>query len=223
MNWSKISGQGKLNAFTMKQIAQTRLVPVAVIDDAEDAVPLAAALHEGGVDIVEVTFRTEAAPEAIRRIRAEFPDMLVGAGTLLDVYQVDQALEAGARFGVSPGIRESVVMKALGLELPFIPGVMTPSDVEKGLSMGCQLLKFFPAEAAGGIPMLKALAGPYGHTGVKFIPLGGVNLNNARAYLDLPMVAAIGGSWFLDRTLIANREWKKISELTREAAEMAKG
>lgn len=208
-------------AKSMKQIAQTRLVPVAVIEHVEDAIPLAAALREGGVDIIEVTFRTEAAPEAIRRIRAEFPDMLTGAGTLLDVYQVEQALEAGARFGVSPGISESVVMKALSLELPFIPGVMTPSDVEKGLSLGCKLLKFFPAEAAGGIPMLKALAGPYGHTGVEFIPLGGVNLSNARAYLELPIVPAIGGSWFLDRKLIASGDWKKIAELTREAMAVA--
>jgi 2-dehydro-3-deoxyphosphogluconate aldolase/(4S)-4-hydroxy-2-oxoglutarate aldolase len=206
----------------MKQITQTRLVPVAVIDDAEDAVPLATALHEAGVDVIEVTFRTSAAAEAIRRIRREFPDMLVGAGTLLDVYQVEQALEAGAKFGVSPGISESVVMKALSLDLPFMPGVMTPSDVEKGLSLGCRLLKFFPAETAGGIPMLKALAGPYGHTGVKFIPLGGVNIDNARSYLDLPMVAAIGGSWFLDRKLIAAGNWAKISQLTREAAEMAR-
>ena len=184
--------------------------------------PLATALHEAGVDVIEVTFRTSAAAEAIRRIRREFPDMLVGAGTLLDVYQVEQALEAGAKFGVSPGISESVVMKALSLDLPFMPGVMTPSDVEKGLSLGCRLLKFFPAETAGGIPMLKALAGPYGHTGVKFIPLGGVNIDNARSYLDLPMVAAIGGSWFLDRKLIAAGNWAKISQLTREAAEMAR-
>lgn len=206
----------------MKQITQTRLVPVAVIDNAEDAVPLATVLHEAGVDVIEVTFRTEAAPEAIRRIRREFPDMLVGAGTLLDIYQVEQALEAGAKFGVSPGISESVVMKALSLDLPFMPGVMTPSDVEKGLSLGCRLLKFFPAETAGGIPMLKALAGPYGHTGVKFIPLGGVNIDNARSYLDLPMVAAIGGSWFLDRKLVAAGNWRRISELTREAVEMAR-
>lgn len=224
MDESQIIGQGRLvTTNRMKQIAQTRLVPVAVIDDAEDALRLAGALHKGGVDIIEVTFRTTAAPEAIRRIRAEFPNMLVGAGTLLDVYQVEQALEAGAQFGVSPGINESVVMKALSLDLPFVPGIMTPSDVEKGLSLGCKLLKFFPAEAAGGIPMLKALAGPYGHTGVKFIPLGGVNPSNARSYLDLPMVAAIGGSWFLDRVLIANREWEKIAEMTQEAATLAGG
>lgn len=206
----------------MKQIAQSRLVPVAVIDDPADAVPLASALRAGGVEVIEVTFRTEAAPEAIGKIRAEFPEMLVGAGTLLDVYQVERAIEAGAMFGVSPGISESVVMKALASELLFIPGVMTPSDVEKGLALGCRLLKFFPAEAAGGIPMLTSLAGPYAHTGVKFIPLGGLNLRNAGAYLDLPMVAAIGGSWFLDRKLIAAREWAKITDLTREAVAMAK-
>lgn len=207
----------------MKQIAQTRLVPVAVIDRVEDAVPLAETLHEAGVDVIEVTFRTPVAAEAVRNICTAFPDMLVGAGTLLDIYQVEQAVEAGAKFGVSPGIREPVVMKALSLDLPFVPGVMTPSDVETGLAVGCKLLKFFPAEAAGGIPMLKALAGPYGHTGVRFVPLGGVTLENARAYLDLPMVAAIGGSWFLDRELIAKRDWKRILELTRQAVEIARG
>src|SRR5690606_14264879 len=174
----------------MKQIVHTRLVPVAVIDRLEDAVPLADALREGGVDVIEVTFRTEAAPEAIRRIRAAHPEMLDGAGTLLDVYQVEQAREAGARFGVSPGISDSVVMKAMTVELPFIPGVMTPSEVEKALSLGCKLLKFFPAEAAGGVKMLKVLAGPYAHTGVEFIPLGGINPANAREYLDLPVVTA---------------------------------
>lgn len=206
----------------MKQIAQTRLVPVAVIEKVEDAIPVASALREGGVDVIEVTFRTDAAPDVVRKIREEFPDMLVGAGTLLDIYQVEQALEAGAMFGVSPGISESVVMKALSLDLPFIPGVMTPSDVEKGLALGCRLLKFFPAEAAGGVSMLKALAGPYGHTGARFIPLGGINIDNARSYLDLPTVAAIGGSWFLDRKLIANGDWKKITEMTRQAADMAR-
>jgi len=205
----------------MNQIAQTRLVPVAVIDDAADAVSLAEALHECGVDIIEVTFRTVAAPDAIREIVKAFPDMLVGAGTLLDIYQVEQARDAGAKFGVAPGLNENVILKALDLEFPFIPGVMTPSDVEKGLSFGCKLLKFFPAEAAGGLKMLKSMAGPYSHTGVKFIPLGGVNADNAAAYLREPIVAAIGGSWFVERKLVQAREWATIRKLTEEAVAIA--
>lgn len=205
----------------MKQITQTRLVPVAVIDDAADAVSLAESLHEAGVEIIEVTFRTPAAAAAVREIAKAFPNMLVGAGTLLDVYQVEQARDAGAKFGVAPGLNESVVLKTIDLDFPFIPGVMTPSDVEKGLSLGCRLLKFFPAEPAGGIKMLKALAGPYSHTGVKFIPLGGVNAGNAAAYLREPVVAAIGGSWFVERKLVQAKDWKTIRRLTEEAVAIA--
>ncbi len=205
----------------MKQIAQTRLVPVAVIDRSEDALPLAGALREAGVNIIEVTFRTPAAPEAIRLIAENHRDMLVGAGTLLDIYQVEEALRYGARFGVSPGLNESVVLKAREFDLPFMPGVMTPSDVEKGLALGCKLLKFFPAESAGGVKMLRAMAGPYTHTGVKFIPLGGIGAANAATYLREPMVAAIGGSWFVDRKLIQARDWDKIRELTSEAVSIA--
>ncbi|MEX2382107.1 MAG: bifunctional 4-hydroxy-2-oxoglutarate aldolase/2-dehydro-3-deoxy-phosphogluconate aldolase [Opitutales bacterium] len=201
----------------MKRIVQARLVPVAVIDRVEDAVRLAETLISNGVDILEVTFRTPVAPESIRAVLKAFPDMLVGAGTLLDVYQVDQAVEAGAKFGVAPGVNRSVVQKAQVVDLTFVPGVMTPSDVEKALSLGCQLLKFFPAETAGGIKMLKAISAPYAHTGVKFIPLGGVNASNAADYLALPIVAAIGGSWFVDQKLIAAGDWDRIGELTREA------
>ncbi len=205
----------------MKQIIQTRLVPVAVIDDAADAVPLAEALHECEVDIVEITFRTPAAADSLRRIAKAFPDMLVGAGTLLDIYQLAEAREAGAKFGVAPGLNENVVMKALELEFPFVPGVMTPSDVEKALALGCRLLKFFPAESAGGLRMLRAMAAPYSHTGVKFIPLGGINGENAAGYLREPIVAAIGGSWFVDRKLVRAKDWKTIRELTTEAVRIA--
>ncbi|MCH8474361.1 MAG: bifunctional 4-hydroxy-2-oxoglutarate aldolase/2-dehydro-3-deoxy-phosphogluconate aldolase [Opitutales bacterium] len=206
----------------MEKITQTRLVPVAVIHDVADAVPLARTLSACGVDLIEVTLRTPAAIEAIRAIRAELPDMMVGAGTLLDIYQVEEAVKAGALFGVSPGINRSVVEKAHELELPFVPGACTPSDVEKGLSLGCKLQKFFPAEAAGGIPMLKAMAGPYQHTGLKFIPLGGVKANNAADYIKLPTVAAIGGSWFVDAKLVQAKNWKEIEKLTKEAVQMVR-
>ncbi len=205
----------------MQRIFQKRVVPVVVIDLAEDAVPLAEALVAGGVNVIEITFRTAAAEQSIRNVRKGCPAMLVGAGTILDVDQLQRAVDAGAQFGVAPGLSEAVVAKALALRLPFVPGVMTASEVEHGLSLGCKLQKFFPAEPAGGVKMLKALAGPYAHTGVKFIPLGGVNAANARDYLALPIVAAIGGSWMVERTLIAEKNWSTIRSLTAEAAQLA--
>jgi 2-dehydro-3-deoxyphosphogluconate aldolase/(4S)-4-hydroxy-2-oxoglutarate aldolase len=205
----------------MQSILQKRIVPVAVIDKAEDAVPLAEALLASGLDVVEITFRTPAAATAIRNVREAFPSMFVGAGTILDEDQLHRAVDAGAQFGVAPGLNETIVSKALDMELPFVPGVMTPSDVERGLALGCKLQKFFPAEAAGGVKMLQAFAGPFAATGVKFIPLGGINTSNARNYLALPIVAAIGGSWMVDRKLIADKNWKTVRELTAEAVRIA--
>jgi 2-dehydro-3-deoxyphosphogluconate aldolase/(4S)-4-hydroxy-2-oxoglutarate aldolase len=205
----------------VQRILQKRVLPVAVIDRAENAVPLAEAVIAGGVDVIEVTFRTSAAEQSIRNIRKAFPTMLTGAGTILDPDQLQRAFDAGAQFAVAPGLNDVVVTKSLALKLPFIPGVMTPSDVERGLALGCRLQKFFPAEAAGGVKMLQALAGPYGHTGVKFIPLGGINIHNAGEYLALPMVAAIGGSWMVARELIVEQNWPSIRSLTTEAIQIA--
>lgn len=205
----------------MQSILQRRIVPVVVIDKADDAVPLAEALLASGLDVMEITFRTPAAAAAIRDVRAAFPAMFVGAGTILDENQLHQAVDVGAHFAVAPGLNEAIVSKALALKLPFIPGVMTPSDVERGLTLGCKLQKFFPAEAAGGIKMLQAFAGPFAATGVKFIPLGGVNAGNARDYLALPIVAAIGGSWMVESKLIAEKNWKIIRELTAQAVRIA--
>jgi 2-dehydro-3-deoxyphosphogluconate aldolase/(4S)-4-hydroxy-2-oxoglutarate aldolase len=205
----------------MNEIITKRVVPVAVIDNVEDAVPLAEALRAGGLNVIEVTFRTEAAEQSVRNIVTRFPDMLVGAGTLLTGDQVKRAKNAGAQFGVSPGLNELVVNKAQEINLPFVPGVMTPSDVEKALTLGCMMQKFFPADVAGGPKMLKAMAGPYGHTGVKFIPLGGINVNNMAEYLSIPIVAAIGGSWVADRKLITGKNWAKITELTAAAVAAA--
>jgi 2-dehydro-3-deoxyphosphogluconate aldolase/(4S)-4-hydroxy-2-oxoglutarate aldolase len=205
----------------MQSILQRRIVPVIVIDKAEDAVPLAEALFVSGLDVMEITLRTPAAAAAIRNVREAFPTMFVGAGTILDERQLRSAVDAGAQFGVAPGLNEAIVSKALALKLLFVPGVMTPSDVERGLALGCKLQKFFPAEAAGGVKMLQAFAGPFGPTGVKFIPLGGINAANARDYLALPIVAAIGGSWMVDRKLIAEKNWKTIRELTSEAVRIA--
>jgi 2-dehydro-3-deoxyphosphogluconate aldolase / (4S)-4-hydroxy-2-oxoglutarate aldolase len=201
------------------QIRQHRIVPVAIIDDAAHAVPLAKALSAGGLPIIEVTLRTPAALEAIRAIRAECPEMLVGAGTVLTPQQVHESVAAGAMFGVSPGLNADVVRTARDAGLFFMPGVMTPSDVEAALALDCRLLKFFPAVPAGGLAMLQSLAGPYAHTGVQFVPLGGVNANNMSDYLPLPSVAAIGGSWICDRALVREQRWSEITALCHAAAQ----
>lgn len=199
------------------RILAKRIVPVVVLDHAESAEPLAEALLEGGLDIMEITFRTAAAEESLRRIAARFPQILLGAGTLLEKDQVRRAKDAGASFGLAPGLNPEIVAAACEVGLEFSPGVMTPSDVERALAHDCKLLKFFPAEAAGGVAMLKALAGPYAHTGVKFIPTGGVSVANLTDYLKLPIVAAIGGSWMVDKQLVNDGKWAEITRITREA------
>jgi 2-dehydro-3-deoxyphosphogluconate aldolase/(4S)-4-hydroxy-2-oxoglutarate aldolase len=201
----------------IERITARKIIPIAVIDDAEQAVPLAEALLAGGLDVIEITLRTPAAERALATISKTFPQMLAGAGTILDEAQIPRVAAAGGRFGVAPGLNEAVVRKAQACGLPFIPGVMTPSEVERALALGCKLLKFFPADAAGGVKMLKAIAGPYAHTGVKFIPLGGLNVTNAAEYLALPGVAAVGGSWIVERKLIAEKNWTAITKLTKEA------
>ena len=203
------------------RILAKRIVPVVVLDSVESAEPLAAALLAGGLDIMEVTFRTAAAEESIRRIAARFPEMLLGAGTLLEKDQVRRAKDAGAVFGLAPGLNPEIVGFAKEIGLQFSPGVLTPSEGELALSLGCKLLKFFPAEAAGGVAMLKSLAGPYGHTGVRFIPTGGVSAGNLSEYLKLPIVAAIGGSWMVDKQLVNEGRWSEITRITREALETA--
>jgi len=194
-----------------------RLICVAVIDQADDAVPLAEALLAGGLKVIEVTFRTAGAAESIARIRQALPTVCVGAGTLLSADQVKQAIDAGAQFGVSPGLSEAVTRAAVDAKFPLFPGVITPSEVMRALELGCKQLKFFPAEAAGGVNMLKSLAGPFGHTGVKFIPTGGITAASLPNYLAIPQVAAIGGSWMAERKLVAEKAWSKITALTTEA------
>ncbi len=203
------------------RILAKRIVPVVVLDSVESAEPLAEALLAGGLDIMEITFRTAAAEESIRRIAARFPEILLGAGTLLEKQQVIRAGNAGAVFGLAPGLNPEIIAAANQAGLRFSPGVMTPSEVEQALALGCKLLKFFPAETAGGVNMLKSLAGPYAHTGVKFIPTGGVTSANLASYLKLPVVAAIGGSWMVDKALVNAGNWAEITRLTREAVEAA--
>jgi 2-dehydro-3-deoxyphosphogluconate aldolase/(4S)-4-hydroxy-2-oxoglutarate aldolase len=194
-----------------------RLICVAVIDHADDAVPLAQALLAGGLKVIEVTFRTAGAAESIRRIRQGVPQIAVGAGTLLTADNVKQAVDAGAQFGVSPGLTESVSAAAQAGKLPLFPGVITPSEIMQALDLGWKHLKFFPAETFGGVNALRALAGPFGHTGVKFIPTGGITAATLPNYLAVPQVAAIGGSWMAERKLVAEKAWEKITVLTAEA------
>jgi 2-dehydro-3-deoxyphosphogluconate aldolase / (4S)-4-hydroxy-2-oxoglutarate aldolase len=194
-----------------------RLMCITTIDRVDDAVPLAKALLAGGLNVMEITFRTAAAAESIRRVRQEVPQMAIGAGTLLTAEQVQQASAAGAQFGVSPGLNEAVLAAAGRVQMPFFPGVMTPTEVDRALNLGCKYLKFFPAEPAGGAAMLKALAAPFAHTGVKFLPTGGISAATLANYLALPQVAAIGGSWMAEKKLVAEKAWGKITAITVEA------
>jgi len=212
-----------MSADLTSRLLERRLVPVVVIEDATKAVDLAKALLSAGLGVIEITFRTAAAEESIRRIAKDCPDMLVGAGTLLDPEQVIKAAGAGAKFGLAPGLDEKVIQTAHKEKLTYVPGVATPSDVQKGLSMGCKIQKFFPAEQAGGAPYLKALEGPYGHTGVRFIPTGGLQASNVGPYLALKSVAALGGSWFVDKKYIEAADWGTIQRLTREAIQLTSG
>ncbi len=194
-----------------------RLICVAVIEKPEDAVPLTEALLAGGLNTIEVTFRTAGAADAIKRIRQALPNAVVGAGTLLTPDQVKQAVDAGSQFGVSPGLSEAVSHAAHHSKLPLFPGVITPSEVMRALELGWKQLKFFPAETFGGVSALKALIGPFGHTGVQFVPTGGITAATLPNYLALPQVAAVGGSWMAERKLVAEKQWAKITSLTAEA------
>lgn len=198
-------------------LLKQRLICVAIIDKVDHAVPLAEALLAGGLNVLEITFRTDCAAECIARIRKSVPQIAVGAGTLLTVENVQHAVDAGAQFGVSPGLSEFVLNAARERHVPIFPGVVTPSDVTRALELGCKQLKFFPAEAAGGVAMLKALAAPFSHTGVKFIPTGGINAASLADYLAVPHVAAVGGSWMVERQLVSNKAWGEITALTAEA------
>lgn len=205
----------------LEKIESTGIVPVIKIDQVEDAVPLAHALLEGGLPIMEVTFRTDCAKEAIERISREVPEMLVGAGTVLTTEQVDQAIEAGAKFIVSPGLNEKVVSYCQQKRTMILPGCANPSDVEKAIELGLKVVKFFPAEAAGGLKMIKAMAAPY--SGVRFMPTGGISEKNLNEYLAFDKIIACGGSWMVTPELIASKDFDKITELTKEAVKTMLG
>lgn len=202
----------------LNQLGKIGIVPVIAIEDAADAVPLGEALLAGGLPCAEITFRTAAAADAIERMSAAHPDILVGAGTVLSVGQAQQAKAAGAKFVVTPGFDTRVVEWCLENELPITPGVMTPTDINQGIAKELSVLKFFPAEAAGGINALKAIGGPY--VGIKFIPTGGINSDNLADYLSLPMVHACGGSFMVKKQLISEGDFEAITELSRTAVDI---
>ena len=199
----------------LKEISKIGIVPVVKIDNAKDAVPLADALIKGGLPCAEVTFRTAAAEEAIALMTKEFPEMLVGAGTVLTTDQVDKAVNAGAKFIVTPGFNEKVVKYCVEKNIPITPGCPSTSDIEAALALGLDVVKFFPAENLGGISMIKALAAPY--VGVKFMPTGGINAKNINSYLDCDKILACGGSWMVKDTLINEGKFDEIEALTKEA------
>jgi 2-dehydro-3-deoxyphosphogluconate aldolase / (4S)-4-hydroxy-2-oxoglutarate aldolase len=204
-----------MNTITQK-IGELGVVPVIAIEHAEDAAPLAQALITGGLPCVEITFRTPAAEDAIRVISQQFPAMLVGGGTVLTISQARKAIQAGADFIVTPGLDPEVVSFCQQMEIPIFPGVMTPTELQQALNLGCTVMKFFPAEAAGGKPFLQALSGPFKQ--VQFIPLGGISPANMGEYLALPQVLAVGGTWLAKQEQITAGDFAGIEQRAREAA-----
>lgn len=201
---------------------RTGVIAVLMLDDADHAVPVARALLAGGVDAIELTLRTGAAMDSLKRIRAEVPEMLVGVGTILTPQQAGEVKTAGAAFGVAPGMNPRVVSEAARLGLPFSPGVCTPTDIELAIEQGCRVLKFFPSEPCGGLAYLRTIAAPFAHLGVKYIPLGGVSAANAEQYLREPSVLALGGSWLAPREVIQRKEWATLTANAAEASAIVK-
>ena len=205
----------------LEQISKIGIVPVVKIDNAADALPLAKALCAGGLPCAEVTFRTDAAEESIRIMSEKYPEMLVGAGTVLTTEQVDRAVAAGAKFIVSPGLNPKIVKYCVEKNIPITPGICTPSEAEQAIENGLEVVKFFPAEPAGGLKMIKAMAAPY--TQMKFMPTGGINAKNINSYLAFDKILACGGSWMVKKDLVAAGEFDKIRDLTKEAVQTMLG
>lgn len=204
----------------IEQLAEMLVVPVVVLDEAKDAEKLADALVNGGLPCAEVTFRTEAAEESINIMTEKYPEMLVGAGTILTIEQVDRAVGAGAKFIVSPGFDSEIVDYCIKKEIPVLPGVVTPSEAAQAVKRGLEVVKFFPAEQFGGVATIKALAAPY--TMLKFMPTGGVSVKNLKDYLSCDKIICCGGSWMVRGDLIKAGEFEKIADMTRESVELVK-
>ena len=200
---------------TIEQVAACGVVPVVVLEDAEQAVPTAKALLKGGINAMEITFRTSAAKASIAKVAADVPEMIVGAGTVINVEQLHDALEAGAKFIVSPGSDADVIREAMALNVPVTPGVVTPSEIMLGLKLGVKVFKFFPAESYGGLKTIKALCGPFPQ--IRFIPTGGVNQANAAEYFKNPKIVAVGGSWMVTKDMVAAGDFDGIAEKSAAA------
>ncbi len=201
-----------------ERLTACRVVAVLILEDPADAPALGRALWAGGIRAVELTLRTPAALDALRAMRDACPELLVGAGTVLSPDQVEAVCDAGAAFAVAPGLNPAVVRASIAAGLPFAPGICTPSDIETALSLGCRVLKYFPAETMGGLKHLESMAAPYAHLGLRFIPLGGLNEQNMLDYLGSPLIAAIGGSWIAPRDRVQARDWPAITDRARRAA-----
>jgi len=202
----------------LHEVLRCGIVPVIVLDDAQDAAPVATALRAGGITVMEVTFRTDAAEQAIANVASQVPDMLIGAGTVLNVGQMERAVGAGAKFIVSPGSNEELIRHAVASGIPIFPGVVTPSEIMMGLKHGLEIFKFFPAELSGGLKAIKALSPVFPN--IKFIPTGGINEENMRDYLENPSTAAIGGSWMATSKMIKNGEYEKITRKSADAVDI---
>ncbi len=205
---------------TFETVARLGVVPVIVVDSADAALPLADALVAGGLPLVEITFRTAAAAEAIGQIRRQRPDILVGAGTVVTADNLTAAKASGAQFCIAPGFNPKQVELARQIGMPFVPGVCTPSETEQAMALGCTVLKFSPAEVSGGVGMLNALAATYAHLGVHYVPTGGVNTGNLASYLALNVVAAVGGTWIATKQDIAEGKWQTITDRCKQALEI---
>ena len=202
------------------QVAACGVVPVVVLEDAEQAVPTAKALLAGGINAMEITFRTSAAKASIARVAAEVPEMIVGAGTVINLEQLHDAVEAGAKFIVSPGTSEAIIAEAVKLGVPVMPGVVTPSEIMVGLKYGIEVFKFFPAETFGGLKAIKALSGPFPQ--IKFIPTGGINQNNAADYFKNPKIVAVGGSWMVTKDMVVSGDFAGITEKSAAATALCR-
>ena len=205
----------------MERLANSVVVPVVVLDKVEDAVPLAKAMAAGGVDTMEITFRTACAPDAIRAVAENCPDVLVGAGTIVNLDQCKKAIEMGAKFIVSPGFDHEIVGYCVANGVAVAPGCVTPTEIMGALKHGLKMVKFFPANVYGGLNALKNLAGPF--QGLKFLPTGGVNNGNIKEFIDTPFIHAVGGSWVCPKADIAAGNWEKITQLCIDARKAAKG
>ena len=205
----------------LNQIEQLGVVPVLAIESVDHAIPLADALLEGGLPVAEITFRTTAAAEVIAKMTEERPELLVGAGTVLSTENLQKAIDCGAKFAVAPGFNPTVVQAARDADLPFMPGIATPTDIEAAVSLGCRALKFFPAGALGGVPMLKSIAAPYLHLGLRFMPTGGVSTDNLASYLEYAPIVAAGGTWIAKPDDLAAGRWDEIRTRCQKAREIA--